>query len=134
MSQPILFPDAEDLLVDYLTAEFAERAITATAHTKVPNPRPTKFVLVPRVGGVRRNIVVDAPTIGFEVWADRDKAASDLAQITRALVNGMAGRRIGGVQCYRVEELAGPTNFPDGVSAQSRYVFTTTLSFRGTVL
>lgn len=134
MSQPILFPDAEDLLVDHLTAEFAARGVTATAHTKVPNPRPTSFVLVPRVGGVRRNIVVDAPTIGFEVWGPTDKAASDLAQITRALVNGMAGHVIGGVQCYRVDELAGPANLPDGVSAQSRYVFTTTLSFRGKVI
>lgn len=134
MTEPILFPDAEDLLVDYLTAELTARGITATVHTEVPNPRPTAFVLVPRVGGTRRNFVVDAPTIGFEVWGDTAKDAADLGQIVRALVNALLGRSINGVQCYRVDELVGLTNFPDGVSAQSRYIFTTTLAFRGVVL
>jgi hypothetical protein len=134
MTEPILFPDAEDLLVNYLTDQFAARGIAATAHTRVPNPRPTAFVLVPRVGGTRRNLVVDAPTIGFEVWGNTDKSACDLGRTVRALIFGLAGRVIDGVQCYRVDELVGLTNFPDGVSAQSRYVFTTTIAFRGVVL
>lgn len=134
MTEPVLFPDAEDLLVGYLTTEFATRGISATAHTRVPNPRPNAFVLVPRVGGTRRNLVVDSPTIGFEVWGLTDKAACDLGRVVRALIFGLSGRVISGVQCYRVDELVGLTNFPDGVSAQSRYIFTTTLSFRGVVL
>lgn len=134
MTEPILFPDAEDLLVQYLTTELTARDIAATAHTRVPNPRPDSFVLVPRVGGTRRNLVVDSPMVGFEVWGLTDKAACDLGRVVRALVFGLSGHVISGVQCYRVDELVGLTNFPDGVSAQSRYVFTTTLSFRGVVL
>lgn len=132
--QPILFPDVEDLLVNYLTAEFTSRSISASVHTAVPKTRPNSFVLTPRVGGTRRNLVVDMATIAFECWGLTDKAACDLGAITRALVFGLKGRIVSGAQFYRVDELAGLSNFPDGVSAQSRYIFTASVAFRGVPL
>jgi hypothetical protein len=132
--QPVLFPDTEELLVEYLTDEFTARGVSASVHTRVPKTRPNAFVLTPRVGGTRRNLVVDTATIGFECWGLTDKSACDLGRTTRALVFGLRGRVISGAQCYRVDELAGLTNFPDGVSAQSRYIFTASVAFRGVPL
>lgn len=129
--EPIAFPDVEDLLVDYLTRELADRSDTATVHVDVPNPRPARFVLTPRVGGVRRNLVVDSPTIGFEAWAATKAQAYALCSLVRALVLALPGRQVGGVQFYKAEEIGGPVNLPDPVSEQARYVFTASLSLRG---
>lgn len=128
----ISFPDVEDLLVVYLSAEFLTRGETASVHTKVPEQRPSKFVLVPRGGGVRRNLVVDSPTINFECWAATDVEACNLCILTRALVNALPGRKISGSTFYRVDEFGGPINLPDDLSHQSRYTFTSSISCRGT--
>lgn len=130
----IVFPDVEDLLVTYLTAELAEREESATVHTQIPNPRPDRFVVVPRVGGTRRNLVVDSPTIGVECWAERPKPALDLCQLVRGLVLALPGRVVDGVPFYRVSEFGGPSNLPDTLSNQARYVFTVSVSCRGSAV
>lgn len=134
MAQAVAFPDVESLLVDYLTGAFAARSETASVHTQVPNPRPSRFVLVPRVGGPARNLVVDNPTIGVECWADSAGAAHDLCQLTRALLRALPGRTVGGVMVYSVAELAGPQQLPDPASQQARYIYTPTLTCRGTAI
>lgn len=135
MVEVIVFPDVEDLLVTYLGAELTARGDTATVHTRVPAPRPDRFVLVPRVGGTRRSLVVDSPTIGFECWAATDTAAEGLCSLVRGLVFALPRQPpVRGVQFYRVDEFGGPTNLPDPVSNQSRYVFTAAVSCRGTAL
>lgn len=132
MPEVIVFPDVEDLLVTYLSTELAARGDTATVHTVVPADRPDRFVLVPRVGGTRANLVVDNATIGIEAWASTDQQAHDLCQLVRGLVHALPGRVVDGVTFYRTGEFAGPTNLPDPVSRQSRCIFTPTVSCRGT--
>lgn len=134
MAQPVAFPDVEALVVDYLTDQYALRGETATAHTQVPNPRPSRFVLVPRVGGPARNIVVDQPTLGIECWAPTAGAAYELCRLTRALIGALAGQSIEGVMFYAVGEFAGPTQLPDPDSNQARYIYTPTLTCRGTTI
>jgi len=132
--EAITFPDVEKLLVDYLTAAYAARSETATVHTIVPNPRPARFTLVPRVGGPARNLVVDEPTIGIECWAATPGAAHDLCQLTRALIRALPGQVLAGVAFYTVGELSGPQQLPDPDSNQARYIYTPTLTCRGTAL
>jgi hypothetical protein len=134
MAQPILFPDVEQLVVDYLTEQYTARGVAATAHTAVPNPRPVLFTLVPRLGGTTRNIVVDQPTLGIECWGPTAGAAFELCALTRALVGGLAGQTLAGVMFYAVAELAGPTQLPDPDSNQARYVYTPSLTCRGASL
>jgi hypothetical protein len=134
-AEVIVFPDTEALLVDHLKAELGARgradvvvAVTMPAH------RPTRCVLVPRVGGARRGLVVDAATIGVECWGASETDAHDLAQLVRGLLAALPGRLLDGTPVYRVEELGGPTNLPDPVSGQARYTLTAAVHVRGRAL
>lgn len=131
MRQVIVFPDVEGLLVSYLTQQLVWRADTASVHVSVPNPRPARFVLVPRIGGTEENLVTDAATIGVECWAATPQQAAKLAQLVRALIHALPGKVVEGVPFYRVQEFAGPANLPDPTSDQSRYVFTLSVTARG---
>lgn len=134
MPEVIVFPDVEDALVTYLTAELAARGDTASVHVRVPNPRPDRFVRVPRVGGARANLVTDNATIGVECWAVRGKQAHDLAQMVRGLIFALKGQTAAGVRFYNVTEFAGPAELPDPTSNQSRYVFTVAVEARGAAI
>lgn len=139
MTQPyerILFPDVEALLHNYLTTELALLGDSASVHTRVPETRPDRFVLVPRVGGIADfgNLVVDDATIGFECWGETPALAYDLVSKVRAIVRGLPGQVIEGTQFYKIQEFAGPANLPDATSRQPRYVYTVSISFRGTAL
>jgi hypothetical protein len=131
----IVFPDAEALLIAYLTAALAAHdwADVVVAVT-MPNPRPVRCVLVPRVGGARRSLVVDAATIGAEAWAATETEAHDLAQLVRGLLAALPGRILDGTVVSRIEELGGPANLPDPVSGHARYTFTVAVHVRGRAL
>lgn len=135
MTEPILFPDAEGLTADELRLalddHFADEVVVGTV---VPNPRPERLVVVQRTGGPRRNLVTDAPTLVIEAWAPTEAEAHDISQIARALVVALAGAVIAGIAIYRVDELSGPQNLPDPLSATPRYSFTVALALRGAAL
>lgn len=128
------FPDVEDLLVRYLSEQLPLYNDTATAHTQIPNPRPDRFVVVPRVGGPLRNLVVDEPTIGVECWAVTPVLAFSLARLVRALLGALPGQTVAGVPFYTYAEFTGPTNLPDPESGQARYILTAALTVRGGAL
>lgn len=124
----VLFPDATRIVADRLRALLEPTPVV----TRVPKPRPDRFVLVRRLGGARANLVVDDAQLGIECWDDTDAEAHDLAQLARAHVNAMAGTVAGGVRVYAVREFAGPADLPDPLSNQPRYVFTSQVAVRGT--
>ncbi|MPZ66168.1 MAG: hypothetical protein GEU83_11855 [Pseudonocardiaceae bacterium] len=130
----IAFPDTEDLLVDYLTEQLPRYGDTATAHVQIPNPRRDRFVVVPRVGGPVRNLVVDEPTIGVECWAATPVQAFGLARLVRGLLHALPGHTVAGVPFYSYSEFTGPTNLPDPESGQARYILTAALTVRGAAL
>lgn len=134
VGEVIAFPDIEDLLQQYLTAALAARGDTATVHISVPTTRPDRFVLVPRVGGIRQNLVVDAATIGVECWASTPGQAFGLVRLVRALLGSAAGTVVGGVQVYRVTEAGGPANLPDPLSQHARYILTVEVAVRGAAI
>lgn len=123
----VLFGDIEALLCGWLRAQ-----LDVPVASKVPHPRPRTFVLVQRHGGIRANVVTDAPQIGVEVWAETDADAHDLAQVARsALLYRLPGQVIDGHTVYRITEIGGPSHLPDPVSNQPRYVFELQVFIRG---
>lgn len=125
--QAIVFPDASKLIADRLRTVLA----TVAVGTKVPNPRVVPFVLVRRLGGVRRNLVTDEPLISLECWDADDAAAQNLAQLARAHMGALQGVVLDGTTVYRVDEISGPQDLPDPLSAQPRYVQQFTVALRG---
>jgi hypothetical protein len=123
----VLFPDAVDVVVTALDAD-----LTEPVRSRVPNPRPTTFVLVRRTGGPKRNLVTDQAQITVESWAATCEDAADLAQSARAIMNDLPGQSIGGVLVVRVEEASGPADLPDPLSDQPRYSQTFSVALRGT--
>lgn len=127
-----MFPDAAAAVIDALNAQLpALGFVDVAVRSRIPNPRPTRFVLVFRTGGPRGNIVVDGAQLTFEAWAADDASAHDLAQAARAIVNSLQGTMAGAVTLYQIEELSGPGNLPDPVSDQSRYTWSSIVNVRG---
>ena len=129
--ETIVFPDVEDLLQQYLTVQLPLAGFDVPVHVKIPDPRPDSFVTIPRVGGVRRNMVVDTATISVDCWGMTPQPALQLAQVTRGLIHGLIDQQLGDYPVYRVDEFAGPGNNPDPVSYHSRYTATYSVFIRG---
>jgi hypothetical protein len=123
----IVFADATDITIQLLDAGLVEPVLP-----RVPNPRPTTFYTVRRVGGPRRNIVTDSPTITVESWAGSDEDAADMAQLARAVLHDALGTVIAGVLVCKVDEFSGPVNLPDPLSDQPRYTQTFSVALRAT--
>lgn len=131
MSDPVvIFPDAVALVIGHVRAELLARGDTAKIGSRVPNPRPNRFVLIRRLGGPRLNVAVDDALLGFECWDLEDPDAHDLAQLCRGLVNALP-EALDGVARYRVGEASGPQLLPDPTSDHPRFVFTVTVALRG---
>jgi len=129
--QVIVFPDVEDLVRAHLAAELPNHGQAASVYVTIPNPRPDRFVTVPRVGGPTRNVVVDMPTLSVSSWGATPKQAHDLAQVVRGLINALPGQVLDGYPVYRVSEMTGPANLPDSVSGQPRYLQAFSVCIRG---
>lgn len=136
-TEVIAFPDLEALLVDYLNGELPRWLAEPVplVSVQVPDERPDTFVVVPRRGGTRRNLVTDQVTIGVESWSTSPQAAYDVVQVVRGLIFALRGATLGATAVvYRVQEYAGPANLPDPVSAHSRYVATFAIDVRGVAI
>jgi hypothetical protein len=126
MGEIITFGDIEYALVIHLTDTLDDVPVSAT----VPKVRPATFVTVRRLGGPKRNMVVDSPLVTFECWADTGGNAYSLASLVRGIINALPGEVIEGINIYRVEEASGPAMLPDPDSNQMRYVFTASIDAR----
>lgn len=127
----VVFPNATEVVVDYLTTEI--RSYRAERYTdgvlissRSMKPKPSVFVYVERVGGVRTLISVDQPRLEFQVWHQTDEEAHDLAQLLRGLVHRMPGKQ-GDHTVTRVVDVAGPYRSPDLETNRPRYRFTVEL-------
>ncbi|WP_333731765.1 hypothetical protein [Streptomyces sp. IBSBF 3010] len=128
LSKPVIvFPDAVLVTIQYLRSVLPD----VTSVSRVPNPRPTEFVRIERLGGIRRNLILDRPRLDVECWSDSEEGAADLSATVRAYVLAMAGKR-GITTVYDVAEVSGPMWLPDAVSGQPRYSFAVEFSTRGT--
>lgn len=122
----VLFPPVVATIVDYLNSLIAP----VEARSKIPDPRPAKFVLVKRTGGPRDSIVTETAQVTIEAWADSSVDAEDLALTCRAHLQALAGFG----SFYRVDEFSGPADLPDPQSHQSRWTWTIAVQQRGHLL
>lgn len=129
MTEPVVFPDVEALLVRVLPGR-----VNVPVSTKVPTTRPAAFVVVTRVGGTRRDLVTDQSLVVVECWADVETVASDLGQLTRAHVYGLAQSDVDGDYVRSVREIGGLQRFPDPISESPRYQFTVQIDTKGVAL
>lgn len=114
--------DAEGLVADFLRP-----IVGVKVGTKVPNPRPSRFVRVWRSGGSAANRVLDVPHITVICWAESTVEASKLAASARhALLNDHVGMSL----VRGVEEVGGPYYDPDADTGADRYTFTVALRIR----
>ena len=127
MYEPIVHGDIEDALRLYLTP-----LLDAHVSVTIPNPRPERLVIVPRIGGTKRDMVTESATIAVECWDAKPSDALSLAQEARAHIHALTGQTISGLTVYRTQEFAGPAMLPDPVSELPRYVFTVSVDVRGT--
>ena len=132
MAELIIHPDAVVALCIYVRATLIARGLPSWVGTEVPYPREERFVRLQRVGGTRRNLVVDQPSIAVEAWAVDEDDAFVLAQLVRAAIHATVGMSLppAGV-VYRVDEFAGPASLPDPDSNQARVTFTVSVAVRG---
>lgn len=108
----IVDPDIEALLIDYLTAELAERGVTVPVAGRFPQTGTTSITLV-RTGGTRRDLVTDQAQITIDVRAQRDSECVQIIQLCRALLLDLwGGAKLAGHPVYQVAELSGPYSNP----------------------
>lgn len=130
MTAAVAYPDAVDVVISWLTTQMGPNLLVP----RVPNPRPTRMVLVRRTGGPRLNEVADNAILAVEAWDATEEDAHDLAQEARAYLFALRGETVGGVACYRVTDVSGPQLLPDSESDQPRYAFAVQTSMRGVAL
>jgi hypothetical protein len=98
--------------------------------TRVPAPRPSRFIVARRVGGERMTPITEATRVMFEAWAGTPEEADSLAGRVRNLAFGSgvpgawSGGMLGRVPILRVEDVSGPADQPDELSDQPRATFT----------
>lgn len=133
MAEVIITPDVEVLVASYFQAELDARLSAPGAYvaTRVPNPRPSKFVRVLITGGGGRVAkVIDEVTVTVEAYAEREGDAYVLAQLCRGLLHVIDV--VDGVQFYRVEDFSTPANLPDpSIPDRVRYTASYAVRVRG---
>lgn len=118
-------------LVTGLPALLAAHGETAPIHTRIPNPRPSRFLRLLRTGGDRPNLVTFQAQITYECWDDSETAAEEFATVVQAVLLSMHGLTVGGAFVHRVQEVGGPQDLPDPTSEQPRFTGSVLLDLRG---
>ena len=138
MSEVIIAPDSETILISYLDSAYSTYTdvggtdlSSARAYGKVPNPRPSLFTRVIRTGG-NRDRFIDQATLTVESWGPDEITAQRLAALNQALIFKVGQVSVSGTtyQTYRPQEFAGPARLPDPDSDQERYTQTVSVGFR----
>lgn len=118
---PLLFPDVELVLTAYLRSALAGRpesyAQDVYVSNRVPDPRRDRMVIIRRDGGSSDGFR-DVARMSFRIWAQNEKAATDLARLVVALLHAAPT----GNPIVRVSPQSGPTPIADESEQSLRYV------------
>ncbi len=111
MPERIEMPDIEDVLRLYFASVIA--GVSTYAGTTPPDLSGKSITSV-RTGGVRRDLVVDVPTVAVHCRAERLGDAIEMAGETRSAL-GMAEQAgaLGDTVMYELVEASGPYANPD---------------------
>lgn len=129
----VVFADVSAVLIDFIKARvaatdpMAQSFVTGTeVHSKVPDPRPKRLILIRRVGGTSPRLGIDHPLVDVQVWHESDTEADDLTQ----LVRGWLRQARGTGPIRGVSENAGPVAIPDE-DGTDRYLLTYDVTLKG---
>jgi hypothetical protein len=118
----IASPDVNLWFTTWLRSQLAARSETVAANVFVsdetPNPRRDRMVIVRRDGGLRRDYVLEDPSVGVNVWARTKKDCSDLAHLVQALM--VSAEAEGPI--VTVRSVFGPSTIPDESGQPRRYL------------
>lgn len=134
MGEVIVFPDVTAIAIGALRTYLTAHALTGDVAATVPTERSIgagPLVLVRRIGGDTRSIVLQDAVMAIEAWDDEAEDAHDLCQLALGVVSSLAGTVTAGTPVYRVAEITGPLFEPDPESDQPRYTATATVTVRG---
>lgn len=120
------FPDVAALVVTYLAPIVGAVPVSS----RVPHPRPPRFVQVRRVGGTPLTPVRDRPRLDVFAWAPIDPEAMSLALTVRSAIWALSGRTTLGVTVYSVAEFMGPRQDDDPRTGTPRVWATYELTVR----
>ncbi|NKY08944.1 hypothetical protein [Cellulomonas hominis] len=116
-------PDAEAATVGYLNTELAALGDAARASTRVPNPRPARFVRASLTGTTPRSIAHTDAQVTIECWDTDSAAAAELARLVYALMCAM-DTPDGHVPQGPDGWVGGPVYLEDPTAGEPRYVMT----------
>lgn len=91
--------------------------------TRLPNPRPSKFVRVQRTGGEQRNMIQERVVLLFECWGKDDTEAWLVTKTVHEAFQGRTPLEHNGVE-FEERVTSSPVNYPDPSTASPRYTFT----------
>ena len=80
---------------------------------RVPNPRPTTFVLLEPSGGSDNSIVHGGRSVIVDSWGVSESEAFDLALDVEAHLKALQNERLKGVLIYKARPLGGIVWMPD---------------------
>lgn len=121
------YPDIVALLRTYLRPIVG---VSVPVASRVPDPRPDKWLQTRRVGGTQQRPVRDTPRVDVLAWALTDPDAWVLAELVRRSIHALAGTTLLGPVVYRVEEFLGPRQFDDPQTGRPRVMATYSIIVR----
>lgn len=119
------FPDAGGLVIDHLDGLLADPVMS-----RVPDPRPERFVQVRRVGGLALEPVRDRARLDIHCWAATDPDAMALALEVRSHIWALSGTSLLGPMVYEVSEFLAPRHQDDDLTGDPRVWATYELAVR----
>lgn len=131
MAEVIVPPDSVKLARTWLAGKYPW---PVTIVKNRPNPTVGRVVTIRRNGGLRPLMVLDAAWLSVECFADTDEQAAELGNLTWGLLFAMAGEVVNGVQCYRVQALGAPADFPDAEAQKPRFTMSVQATFRASAI
>lgn len=135
MSEVLVAPDVEQLLIDYLTAALIARDAPTPVGGQVPNPRPPSSVQVILTGGATLTRVTISPQVTIDCRATLKSQAARLANLTSGLMGAADGAMLSGRMIYRVTAFALPASLPDPLTpGEYRYRQTFSVDVRITAI
>lgn len=120
------FPDVVALAIAYLAPVVAPDPVSS----RVPDPRPARFVQVRRVGGTPLPPVRDRARLNVHCWAPTEPDAMALASTVRSAMWALSGTELLGVTTYDVDEGLSPRLDDDDLTGTPRVWATYTLTTR----
>jgi hypothetical protein len=119
------YPDIVSLLRAYLLP-----IVSVPIASRVPSPRPPRWLQLRRGGGAQLRPVRDQPRVDVLAWDDDDPGAWSLAEAVRRSIHALAATTLLGPTVYRVDETMGPRQLDDDETGSPRVWATYSIAVR----